>query len=707
MKLYIILFLLSSFSFAQTSLKVKEEFYSIEIFEKIIKEFNIDSKRKYMEVYEDSKELGLPPLSKLSQIYPEWKGWGESSPKKTSDWVKKEIRKIQEDLNDSEGFGGNEAFGEELEEKHSPTKKEKKIVQKKNPILKRSSEKKNLVPYEELKKIVRDQGVKTRKYYSVWREKNKGMFNGKKLPSSPQTHYDEWEGWGEFLGKPPIAPYEELKKILIDQGLKSIKDYHLLREKNKGMFNGWKIPSNPNIYYDEWEGWGVFLGKKPPLPFTSYEELKKIVRDQGLKSIKDYHLLREKNKGMFNGWRMPSNPDKHYKEWTNWNEFFGNRSLPLAPYEELKKITRDQGIKSAKDYHLFRTENKGVFNGWRIPSNPHRYYDEWKGWSNFFEKPPIAPYEELKKAVRDQGLKTSKDYQLLREKNEGVLNDWRMPSNPDKYYEKEWVNWNEFFGNRSFPLAPYKELKKILIDQRVKSTREYRLLREKNKGVINGWKLPSEPHKKYKEWVNWNEFLGKLPIASYEELKKAVRDQGVKTRRYYSVWREKNKGVFNERRIPSNPDKLYKEWVSWNEFLGKKHSLPLAPYEELKKITRDQGLKKSEEYFSWREKNKGVFNGWRIPSNPHRYYGNKWEGWDVFFGKSSLPFASYEELKKIIRDQGIKSRREYNNQRYKLEGVLNGWKLPSNPHTHYGDEWKSWPEFLNKCETAFKEVGHR
>ena len=126
MKLYLLLLLLSSFSFAQTSLKVKEEFHSIEIFEKIIIDFNIDSKKKYMEVYEDSKELGLPPLSQLSQIYPEWEGW--NNPEKNSlELVRAELRKIQEDLNGSEEFGGNE---EELEEKNNFNESKKQFNHK-------------------------------------------------------------------------------------------------------------------------------------------------------------------------------------------------------------------------------------------------------------------------------------------------------------------------------------------------------------------------------------------------------------------------------------------------------------------------------------------------------------------------------------------------------------------------------------------------
>ena len=354
-------------------MKSKEKLHSIEIFEKIIKEFNIDSKRKYMEVYEDSKELGLPPLSKLSQIYPEWEGWNKLSPEKKSDRVKKEIRKIQEDLNE---VGGSE---EELEEKNSPTKKEKKIVQKKN-----------LAPYEELKKIVKDQRINLAKDYRLFREKNGGVFNGRRMPSEPNRYYgDEWKGWGEFLWKLPIAPYEELKKIARDQGIKTSRDYHLLREENEGVINGWGMPRNPNRrYVDEWEGWGVFLGKKSSPPFASYEELKKILIDQGIKTSIEYFSWREKNKGVFNGRGMPRNPNRRYvDEWKGWNEFLGKKiSSPFASYEELKKISRDQGIKTSIEYFSWREKNKGVFNGRRIPSNPHTYYDEWKSWPEFLNK---------------------------------------------------------------------------------------------------------------------------------------------------------------------------------------------------------------------------------------------------------------------------------------------------------------------------------
>ena len=152
-----------------------------------------------------------------------------------------------------------------------------------------------------------------------------------------------------------------------------------------------------------------------------YEELKKMVRNQGIKTSRDYRLLSKENEGMLNGWRIPSNPHVHYGyEWEGWGVFFGNRSLPLAPYKELKKILRDQRVKSAKDYQLLRKENEGVLNGWRISSNPNNIYKEWMGWGEFLGKKPFAPYEELKKAIRDQGIKKSKDYRLLRKESGGV-----------------------------------------------------------------------------------------------------------------------------------------------------------------------------------------------------------------------------------------------------------------------------------------------
>ena len=436
MKLYIILLLFSSFSFAQTALKVKEEFHSVEIFEKIIKEFNIDSKRKYMEVYEDSKELGLPPLSQLSQIYPEWEGWGKSSSKKTSDWVNQEVRKIQEDLN---GFGGEE----ELEEK--------KGVQKKNLSSKRSSEKNKVAPYEELKKILIDQGVKSARDYQLLRKENEGVINGWSMPSEPNKKYKKWVSWGVFLEKLPMASYEELKKIARDQGVKTSMDYRLFRKENKGVFNGWRMPRNPHVHYgNKWENWGVFLGKKPSPPMASYEELKKISRDQGVKTSMDYRLFRKENKGVFNGWRMPSEPYIHYDEWEGWGVFLGKKpSLPFAPYEELKKILIAQGVKSARDYRLLRKENKGVFNGWRIPSEPYIHYgNKWENWRVFLGKPslPFAPYEELKKILIDQGIKKSMEYFSWREKNKGVFNGWRMPSSPNTHYD-EWRGWPKFFND--------------------------------------------------------------------------------------------------------------------------------------------------------------------------------------------------------------------------------------------------------------------
>ena len=110
--------------------------------------------------------------------------------------------------------------------------------------------------------MVRNQGIKSRVEYNTQRDKLKGVFNGWRIPSSPQTHYPEWKGWGEFLGKPPMAPYEELKKMVRNQGIKKSKDYRLLRKESGGVINGWRIPSNPHVHYgNKWEGWDVFFNK--------------------------------------------------------------------------------------------------------------------------------------------------------------------------------------------------------------------------------------------------------------------------------------------------------------------------------------------------------------------------------------------------------------------------------------------------------------
>lgn len=214
---------------------------------------------------------------------------------------------------------------------------------------------------------------------------------------------------------------------------------------------------------------------------------------------------------------------------------------------------------------------------------------------------------------------------------------------------------------KNYPL--YEEAQKTVQEAGIKTMGDYSL-------KYKEFGLPSDPRTYYKAsgWINWDSFLGKLEqFISYEEAQKIVQEMGVHSRREYDL-------VYKENGLPSAPDRTYKDkgWIDWDSFLGKtKHKLS---YDEAKEIVQEKGIKDKEEYLL-------VYNKLGLPKNPNKTYNGKgWIKWDYFLGK----YHTFQEAKVILKESGIKSKRQYELSHTKLG-------LPSDPRTYYKEEgWTSW-----------------
>lgn len=210
---------------------------------------------------------------------------------------------------------------------------------------------------------------------------------------------------------------------------------------------------------------------------------------------------------------------------------------------------------------------------------------------------------------------------------------------------------------------PYGKAQEIVKRAGIKLRKDY-ALKYKELG------LPADPRVYYsnKGWIDWETFLEKTEqFIPYDEAEKIVQELGVLSRREYDL-------VYKENGLPSAPDRTYKDkgWIDWDSFLGKtKHKLS---YDEAKEIVQEKGIKDKEEY-------QKVYKKYGLPKNPNRTYNGKgWIKWDYFLGK----YHTFEEAKDILKNSGIKSKREYEFSQKKLG-------LPSDPKTYYKEEgWISW-----------------
>lgn len=174
----------------------------------------------------------------------------------------------------------------------------------------------------------------------------------------------------------------------------------------------------------------------------------------------------------------------------------------------------------------------------------------------------------------------------------------------------------------------------------------------------------------------------KKTYPTYEEAQRIVRENGISSMAEY-------KTSYKIVGLPSHPDAVYDgEWCGWSSFWGKTKA-EYPSYEEAKRIVRENGI-------SGKNKYKTSYKKLGLPSDPNHYYSKEWCDWPSFLGKTKKEYPSYEEAKKIIKESGISSTKEY-----KVSCKILG--LPTHPSVFYDKEWCDWYTFLGKSKQTSQE----
>lgn len=313
--------------------------------------------------------------------------------------------------------------------------------------------------------------------------------------------------------------YNELKLKVKEFNIKSKIEYFKIYKKLMGD-NGIKAPMNPNKFHNykhEWDGWDEFLDKNK---YYSYQELKVIVNNVGIKSNKEY-LKRYKELTNEHGVKAPDKPYRFYKgEWSNWYDFIPERitkkqknSNKYYKFEDLKEIVRKNKIYTSFQYwDKYKTLSS---NGLEAPCNPYIYYgDECNSWKDLLYSENrstryFIEYEELKRIVQSLNIKTQEEY---RKKYKDIINKngLKAPAQPETIYsESEWVGYGEFLGtgvispiNREF--LDFENARAWVRALNLKCCSDWEILKNLPKNI------PRNPRIVYKNkgWVNKFDWLG-------------------------------------------------------------------------------------------------------------------------------------------------------------------------------------------------------
>ena len=568
-----LLFIVSFSVFANES----GEYLGYEEAQSFVQTIGIKNKREYLELLTEGKEMGLPPIKDLPNVYPKyWQGWGEFLGEPDDSRSKRVKQLAKEELREEEIVPEEEIVSEEGLSLKTELKVEE-LFQEEELRVQTESEKKEGLTVEEVFPLSERIEDLDDKITSLEAKIN-------------QIRTENEEKLMQITNEEEVIAEEKLEIGFEDQKNHPIKKSRVPRKKQ----------SNP-------------VGVK----FLSYKELQLEVKKHAIRNAIDYHT---RYKEIL---RAPSNPDKVYKkkgEWKGWSDLLGTKEKIFLSYEELHSKVREYSILNSEQY---KREYKKILGA---PSRPDQFYKkkgEWKGWIDLLgiEDKVFLSYEKLQLEVKKNSIRNFKDYRMHYRKILGA------PSHPDQFYKTtgEWKGWPDLLGNEAKVFLSYENLQLEVKKHSILSVQDYWM---RYKEISGAHSRPDRFYKRTGKWTRWSDLLGteEKVFLSYKELQSEVKKYSILSSQDY---RTRYKEILG---APSNPEQFYKktgEWKGWYDFLGNKEKIFLS-YKKLRSNVEEHSIFSSKEYM---ERYKEILGA---PSRPDQFYKEtgEWKGWPDLLSKN-------------------------------------------------------------------------
>tara|TARA_Y100000034_G_C6888293_1_gene408193 strand:+ start:1697 stop:2323 length:627 start_codon:yes stop_codon:yes gene_type:complete len=147
------------------------------------------------------------------------------------------------------------------------------------------------------------------------------------IPRDPRKFYTGFKSWAEFIdigereyqqnGVPSttIPTYDTLREEVQKKHISTRLAYN---ESAKNGELGELAPARPDIVYQEFRTWSLFLAKSSSDVFLSFSQAKTKVKEMGIKtSTQWFELCSQGNRPP----EIPFNPKEYYSEWQGWTAF--------------------------------------------------------------------------------------------------------------------------------------------------------------------------------------------------------------------------------------------------------------------------------------------------------------------------------------------------------------------------------------------------
>jgi Phage-integrase repeat unit len=338
------------------------------------------------------------------------------------------------------------------------------------------------------------------------------------------------------------------------------------------------IPSAPpQIYPDEWAGWGDWLGtgnvRPGSIEWRPFGEARDFARSLGFKSVSEWTAWVKTDAKPDD---IPASPKEVYGEqWRGMGDWLGTgrrRGAGWRPFVEARAFARSLGLKSEAEWREYTKSGQKPDD---IPVSPIFAYKDagWKGYPDWLgtkpRKPPGGwrPFEEAREVVRTLNLRTGKEWKEYARSEKRPAD---IPMNPPKVYENEgWVDLADWLGIKRYH------------------------------GPAGGFR-------------------------PFEEAREYARSLGFSS---VYAWRDWSKTEARPPDIPASPDNVYRDsgWDGYPDWLGTNPRTPPGgwrPFEEARAFVRTLGIRSHLEWLEY------VRSGQKpddIPANPPQVYGDKWK----------------------------------------------------------------------------------
>lgn len=290
-------------------------------------------------------------------------------------------------------------------------------------------------------------------------------------------------------------------------------------------------------------------------------------------------------------------------------------------------------------------------------------------------------YSELKQLIQglDLGLKSIKDWKNWVKSNRHIYPN--IPIRPETSYVDEFEGYIVFLNLNKIKRTKYWSYDKCVsyLKKFKFSINEFRLHLRNNKEVL----IPTRPEKVFKEFKSFSNFLGngndKTEYFSHDECIIFLRKFNIKTVRKFREFRFKNNWTF----IPSNPEVYYKEFKTYNVFLSNNSlsskTRTYLSYNESKDYISKFNFKFLDDYKNYVKNNKLNF----LPLQPYTVYKHEFISVSDYLSNNSLSCSNLHKQYNInvVKDFIHKNNILCYTEYKEILSISNPLNLPKCPNT--------------------------